>query len=174
MPLVYRHRRNDNMKIFYVGATKGDFNTRPFDSTNHNKAWNEVVKSTSYSVELVKEFSTFKEAVELENFMIDSYRIWNDDLINGNRNHTKGSKNLMALKRKGFVRSKEDKLKQGITRGKIVYQYDLQGNFIAEHYSMKQASRMVDGCDKNVKMVCDGIYKQHKGYKFYYEKKEKN
>jgi hypothetical protein len=71
--LVYRHRRLDNNKVFYVGVG-GE--KRPY-SKRRNKHWQNVVNKTDYSIEIVAENLPLEDALELEMFLIAEYGIEN-------------------------------------------------------------------------------------------------
>jgi hypothetical protein len=59
---------------------------------------------------------------------------------------------------------RENRYKQYIDRGRAVIQYDMNNNKIAEHYSLSEGARSVDGNAKSIVQACDGECKQHKGY----------
>ena len=72
MALVYRHRRLDTNKIFYVGISKDD--KRPYsDGRYRNKIWNKIVKKTDYIVEIIANNISYEDALELEIFLISLY-----------------------------------------------------------------------------------------------------
>lgn len=71
MAIVYRHRRLDNNKIFYIGISKN--NKRAFDKNHRNKYWNNIVNKTNYSVEIIADNLSWEEACELECFLISEY-----------------------------------------------------------------------------------------------------
>jgi group I intron endonuclease len=60
----------------------------------------------------------------------------------------------------GKTQSYETKLKK--SRG--VYQYDLDGNLIMEHLSLREAAKFVSGSRGNISNVCCGRSKTHKGF----------
>ena len=53
---------------------------------------------------------------------------------------------------------------------KKVYQFDLEGNFIAEYGSFAEAARNIEGSDNCIKKVVNGIMKKYKGYYWNTEK----
>lgn len=72
MAIVYRHRRLDNNKIFYVGIGKGL--NRAYEKGNRrNSFWNKVTKKTDYQVEILYNNLTWEDACELEMLLIESY-----------------------------------------------------------------------------------------------------
>lgn len=68
---VYIHKRLDNGEVFYVGqGTK----RRPHEKTRTLEAWNAIVKDTGgFDVEIVKDFLSKNEALELEKELITKY-----------------------------------------------------------------------------------------------------
>ena len=71
MALVYRHRRLDTNKIFYVGV--GADEKRAFQKRDRNIFWNRIILKTDYSVEIIQRNLTQKDAFELEIFLISLY-----------------------------------------------------------------------------------------------------
>lgn len=69
--IVYRHRRPDTKKVFYVGI--GSREDRAY--TNHGRSglWNNIVNKAGYEVEILRRDLLKKEAVELEKFLIQEY-----------------------------------------------------------------------------------------------------
>ena len=53
---------------------------------------------------------------------------------------------------------------QGKANCKTVYQYDLNGNFIAEYFSAVEAGRITGACAKHIPTVCKGKRKQTGGF----------
>jgi anti-sigma28 factor (negative regulator of flagellin synthesis) len=66
---VYLHRNNTTNQVFYVGA--GSKN-RPY-STHRSNQWHEYVAEYGYTVEIVKEDLSPKEADELEVLLISAF-----------------------------------------------------------------------------------------------------
>lgn len=50
------------------------------------------------------------------------------------------------------------------THNKHVFQYDLEGNFIAEYESIREAARMVGANVSSIHRCLNGTYGQAKGY----------
>ena len=67
---VYRHRRLDNNKIFYIGIGK---NNRPYSKHGRNNYWNKIIKKTNFTVEILKKTLLWEEACELEILLISEY-----------------------------------------------------------------------------------------------------
>ena len=51
---VYRHRRLDTNKIFYVGISKTKNFKRAYSKNNRNIHWKRIVNKTDYNVEILK------------------------------------------------------------------------------------------------------------------------
>lgn len=90
MALVYRHRRLDNYKIFYIGFSKN--HRRPYQKDGRNSHWNRIVNKVGYNIEIIADGLSEKDALELEEFLILEYgRV---DLSTGNLvNKTSGGEN---------------------------------------------------------------------------------
>lgn len=71
MMTVYRHRRNDNYEIFYVGIGKTE--KRAFSKRSRNPHWYNIVNKAGYSVEIIAKVDTWEEACELECLLIQEY-----------------------------------------------------------------------------------------------------
>ena len=69
--LIYRHRRLDTGKIFYVGIAV--IPTRPYDKKSRNKLWQNIVSKTDYSVEIIGIVDNQDLARELEELLIREY-----------------------------------------------------------------------------------------------------
>jgi group I intron endonuclease len=98
------------------------------------------------------------------------------------KTHSEESKKKISQSLTGKVRSKEHcesirKSKLGIIvsdetkakKSKPVLQYDLQGNFIAKYFGIKEAARKVGISDSLIIDVCKGKYPQGKGFVWKYE-----
>ena len=69
--IVYRHRRLDNNKVFYVGIGN---EKRPYSKHGRNKHWNNIVNKTDYFVEIIAKNISLEDACELEIFLIQTYQ----------------------------------------------------------------------------------------------------
>lgn len=69
---VYRHRRHDTNKIFYIGIGTIE---RAYKKSKYqrNFFWVNITNKTTYSVEILKENLTWDDAVELEILLIKEY-----------------------------------------------------------------------------------------------------
>ena len=68
--LVYRHRRLDTNKIFYVGI--GTIK-RAYTTDSRNIHWKRIVNKTNYEVEILQENLDWDTACELEILLINLY-----------------------------------------------------------------------------------------------------
>ena len=68
--MVYRHRRNDDNTIFYVGKGVGN---RPYKSSGRNSYWKNIADK-GYSVEIIADELSDAEAIELESLLIEEYK----------------------------------------------------------------------------------------------------
>jgi hypothetical protein len=67
-------------------------------------------------------------------------------------------------------RVKEVLDRQSKTSGRVVYQYDLDGNFINEYHSVRVAANYLNLSHSNISRCCNGKSKHAGGYIFRYEK----
>lgn len=67
---VYRHRRVDTNKVFYVGI--GSLK-RSAAKDNRNKYWKHITNKTEYLVDIVARDLSWKDAAELEILLIKEY-----------------------------------------------------------------------------------------------------
>jgi hypothetical protein len=67
-------------------------------------------------------------------------------------------------------RRKEILGKQSEKMGRVVYQYDLNGNFIKEYKSVRTAAAKLNLSHSNISRSCNGISKHSGGFTFRYEK----
>ena len=71
MSIVYRHRRLDTFEVFYIGIGKTE--KRAYSKKNRNKWWKNIILKTEYSVEIIIEDVSWKEAQEVEVLLISEY-----------------------------------------------------------------------------------------------------
>jgi group I intron endonuclease len=70
---VYRHRRVDSNKIFYIGIGKTKNFYRAFSKNQRSNWWKSVINVTEYEVEILAKNLDKIEACELEIFLIQEY-----------------------------------------------------------------------------------------------------
>ena len=68
---VYRHIRLDKQIPFYVGKGR---DKRAFSKRNRNQYWHNIIKKTTYVVEIIKENLTESQAFDLELSLIKAYK----------------------------------------------------------------------------------------------------
>lgn len=162
---VYIHFRLDNLQPFYVGMSKifdkGQIYQRayrnPFSKGFKNKTlWDDYASTISYGVKIDKEFSSLQEALNHEIYLIQligRLDINTGPLINQNDGGGGMLNPCLELKtRMNINRIKNAKADQKISHLPYsikTFQYDLNGEFLAEYPSVNEASRCT-----NV-MACD-------------------
>ena len=122
---VYRHRRLDNNKIFYIGVGS---KKRAYSKSKlrRNQFWINIINKTDYNVEILAENLDLESAKELEVFLIELYG--RRDLNKGNLvNLTDGGEGTVGRKlskqqcediknrMKGHFVTKETRLKISIS-----------------------------------------------------------
>jgi hypothetical protein len=118
MAIVYRHRRLDTNKIFYIGIGKEE--RRAYRKDGRNSYWNNIINKTDYNIEIIAKDIDWETACELEIFLISEYGIKNlsNITLGGEGNlgnlHSIESKKIMSEKKigkptwnKGLKESKE-------------------------------------------------------------------
>lgn len=134
--ILYQHLK-PNGEIFYIGI--GKCKKRAYNKFNRNNHWKNIVNKYGYSVEILYNNLTIKEAKELEIYLIKYYG--RKDLKTGNLvNMTNGGEGTYGriiskksnIKRsksmKGRVFSKEHRLKMSLVR---------KGTFLSEETKLK-------------------------------------
>ncbi len=178
---LYRHIRPDKNQVFYVGVgTKKQFFTdhktefrRAYEHTNRTKYWKNIVNINSdYEVEIILESNNYDFILQKEIEFIKIYgRI---DLNSGTLvNLTNGGE-----KNNGRKVSQETKRKMSLIRtgkskkGNKIYQYDLEGNFVKEWSSCREAERYLNLSETSInKCLTD---KNLTGGGFYWSKFKKD
>jgi hypothetical protein len=68
--VVYRHIRNDNNSVFYVGMGT---ETRPYAKSKRSDYWTNIVNKYGYIVEILSKNLSFEDAIDLEMLLIEEY-----------------------------------------------------------------------------------------------------
>lgn len=69
MAIVYQHIRLDTNEVFYIGIGKEI--KRAYNKTNHrSKHWKNIINKTEYKVEILFDNLTWKEACQIEQYLI--------------------------------------------------------------------------------------------------------
>ena len=146
---VYTHTRKDTDEIFYVGigrtSKKGRY-SRAYSKNRKNKDWLRVLKDCfyNYEVQILFEYDNIEDCCKKEIELIQKYgrKIINDGL-------------LVNIAPGGH------KWKDPVK----VYQYDLDGNFLAEWESVQIASAVLNLATVTIYESCRFLYRGGK-YQF--------
>lgn len=136
---VYQHIRLDTNEVFYVGkgtkSLKGNCYKRAFTKGSRNNYWYNIINTTSYKVEILKEFNLEKEYLEYETELIIKYGYsWNN--TGSLCNIVKDIDDVQFLARASSIKS----------NSKIVYKYLLNGSYV-ESFSSVAAAKKIYKCD---------------------------
>lgn len=153
--VVYLHRRNDDLSIFYVGMGS---KKRPYSKRDRNNYWNNVVKKHGYYTEIVADNLSVEDAYELEMFLISE--LGRKDLGTGRLvNLTDGGDGCKKPNLKTIKKAIETNRKNM----KPVSQYDKNGNLIDTYRSISYASKKtglkresIRDCVNGKKNTCGG------------------
>jgi hypothetical protein len=135
---LYTHTRLDTNEVFYVGIGH-TFKSGVYERAHvknkqrRNKHWRNIVNLTNYRVDIIKEFDSHEECCQAETEMIKSL---------GRRINNTGS--LVNLAPGGHIWKDASP----------VYQYDLEGNYIKEWSSAKQAANFLNVSYTNIYQAC--------------------
>lgn len=189
---VYTHLNPTNKDVFYVGIGKG--NRAWNKGAGRNKFWDNYVNKHGFEVEIIAEGLTRKQAGKIEIELIAELgrrqideggvlvnRSTGGDGGSGGYTHTeewkrKHSERQIGIPKGPLSDEAKEKLSKALTGrkvtwGKIVLQYDKQGNFIKEWDSAKNAERETGA--KNISEVASGyknqLYKSSGGYVWKYK-----
>lgn len=153
MAVLYRHIRLDTNTPFYVGIGQDEKRAYSRQRSNH---WKRIVQKHGYKVHIMLDDLTWEQAQEKEREFIKLYG--RKDLGLGILiNKTDGGEGSLGAIRSVETRakvsiSKTGKLKTEEHRKKIkasskntpILQYDLNGNFINEWYSLRDAGKALN------------------------------
>lgn len=202
MAYLYRHIRLDKNIPFYVGIGDNSDNNykRAYSSQNRNNYWKNIVAQTPYKVEIMLDNLTWEEACDKEIEFISLYG--RNDLKKGSLvNMTDGGEGqqgkIMSLEQKTKIsqakkghscflkpkktyKSKGQKLPRNEqwvlnfkkSKCKPILQYDLQGNFIKEWESAKEAAGFLNIFQSNIHRVINKDGKKCNNYFWKYKNNE--
>lgn len=156
---VYRHIRLDKNEVFYVGIgikpklhdkTYENEYKRAFARNGRNKFWNNITNKTDYRIEIMFECDNEKEVINKEIEFIKLYGRRDlglgtlANLTDGgdglNRYFSLETRTKISKFHKGRIRSKEVFDKISKAKKKPIIQYNLEGDFIREWESTKDAA----------------------------------
>ena len=160
---VYMHTNKINNKK-YIGITCLDRywdRWRSDGSGYKNQVFGKAIKKygwDNFNHEILKKVKTEAEAFELEKYYIKKYNSTNKDygynISIGGDSSNSGIYNLPSM-------------------SVPVYQYDLNGNFLAEYPSMMEAERQTGINNSAICACCKGTHNYTKNFIWSYEKHEK-
>jgi hypothetical protein len=151
MAIVYRHRRLDTNKIFYIGIGKEE--KRAYRKDGRNNYWNNIINKTDYNIEIIAKDIDWEIACELEIFLISEYGIKNlsNITLGGEGNlgnlHSIETKKIMSEKKigkstwnKGLKESKEsiEKRKNNL----IEYYKNNESHFKNKKFSLEHKNKL--------------------------------
>lgn len=67
---IYKHIRLDKNEVFYIGMGK---DKRAYNKSNRNSLWKKIVNKSNYSVEIIYNELSLKDAFEIEKYLILLY-----------------------------------------------------------------------------------------------------
>lgn len=150
---VYIHKKLNTDDIFYVGLGKG---RRAYNKNARSRWWKNIVNKYGLTIEITSENISFKEAAEIEKYLIKYYGrldLGTGCLVNltdggeGSNGRvyfvtekTREKMRNSGGSRKGFKLSEEHKLKLGISKGFKIINKDT--NII--YHSISEASRVLN------------------------------
>ncbi len=127
------------------------------DNTYRGKWVKSLIKENYKPKMKILKICPLSEFVEHETYYISQYDF--DRLTNSDRGG------------QGNIDRRRDVIDKSIEKiSRIVYQFDLNGNFIKEHKSVREASREIGLSHTNISRCCNGIYKHSRGFIFRYDK----
>ena len=180
MAIVYRHRRLDNHKVFYVGIGKTE--KRAYNKWDRNTYWKNIVSKHGYNIELLAKNLSWEDACELECFLIEEYGrkdLGTGQLVNmtdggdGQLNPSQETREKMRDSKLGKPQSKShiSAMKEATKHIKQpILQYDLNDNLIKEYSGIRQASRELKMGYRQLQRVLRGERNHTRGFVFRYKK----
>jgi hypothetical protein len=151
MAIVYRHRRLDTNKIFYIGIGKEE--KRAYRKDGRNNYWNNIINKTDYNIEIIAKDIDWEIACELEIFLISEYGIKNlsNITLGGEGNlgnlHSIETKKIMSEKKigkitwnKGLKEDKEHIEKRRINL--IEYYKNNKSHFKDKEFSLEHKNKL--------------------------------
>lgn len=185
MYYVYEHKRLDTNEVFYIGIGTKKLNTACFTNIYHrayskrgrNRYWKHIVnQNKNYQVTILFDYNTKEEAIAKEIELIASHG--RKDLEKGFLcNLTDGGdglENVSEASRKLISVNCHFKKIPNV-KSRKVYQYNQDGNFIAQYESIRSALT-INNLGKNhhaIRVVCLNNEKTAYGYKWFFEYKGK-
>lgn len=136
MAYVYKHIREDKKEIFYIGIGKIKNYKRAYEKNkSRNPLWENIVKKTDYTVEIIVDNLSWEEACNKEKELIKLYGridLGTGTLANltdggdGNSNFSESTKQKISHTLKGKIQSLETRQKRSKTLKEIWKNEDLR------------------------------------------------
>ena len=146
---VYFHYYDNNTIPFYIGQGTLDRAFR-FGKYHRNDKWFHVVKDTNLVKVVIKHIDiSIEKSIRLEKEYINQY-------------------NPIANISKGVGATNINKYENKLC--KSVVKLDLNGDYINDYISIKEAAKTVNGCASTITKCCKGKLNQYKGFKWVYFK----
>jgi hypothetical protein len=170
---VYRHRRLDNFKVFYIGI--GTTN-RSSNKSNRSTIWKRIVNKAGYQIEIIAENLSWEDACELEILLIKEYGR-KDMGIGILCNLTDGGEGIPGIK---YTKERNDKIRQFqkgktisiITRNKISNTLKETSHFKNKKGSLHYSSKKVINTETS--KVYDSIKEVSEKYNIKYTTLKQN
>ena len=183
---LYRHVRLDNNTVFYIGIAKGNDKAirneteykRAYSKKFRSKYWSYIVDKTDYRVDIMY---TCESSAEIRLKEIELIKVYGrSDLKSGTLvNHTDGGDGRLNPNLKSIVNNGNNwRGKSGKEHwaSKSVFQYDMDGKFIAKYDAVLEASRLTNiGHIGIIKCCKDKTQVSYfKNYQWFYEYQGEN
>ena len=186
---VYIHRKKTNGECFYVGkGMKGRFKSKH----NRNQYWKNIVNKHGFDPIIIVNNISEEKAFELESNICEQIGYENlcnivtlkgwggyvrseetkikQSLSMMGKTHTEESKMKMSNSHIGLKYTDEVKKRMNLSKYKSIIQYDLNGEFIKEWNSIKEASEMLKINRGDIGSCCQNKkYKTAGGFKWKYK-----
>lgn len=142
LTFIYTLSDPDTDEIRYIGKTVKSLKQRLTNHiytskkiNNHRCNWiKSIINRDKKPLIKLLDSCQWNESQQLEEYWINQFKNWGFNLVNA----TDGGEGNLGLK---LSKERKDKLVASVSR--IVYQYDLQGNFINEYSSVAEAARSI-------------------------------
>lgn len=158
---AYYHVRHDKNCVFYVGVgtkQKGNKYQRSRKAVGRNPIWKNIVTKTTWNAVIIKEFDTKLESLRYETRLIQLF---------GRKMDGGQLANIIDDTADNYTIS--DNCRE--SKWRPIYQYSMEGIFIAEYSSVKKAGEAVHCCASQIssssikeKGSCKGFQWRHYKY----------
>lgn len=172
--IIYKIQNKINGKI-YIGQTVGTLEHRMSQHKANNKKTSVIGNAIqkygwdNFDVEVIDETETIEELNRKEIYWIGYYNSLSPNGYNleiGGRNALPGEKTREKISKANKGRFLSEKS----PRAKKVYMFSLNGDFISEYGSVREAARKNKISSSQIASVCRGEHFIAKGYRWSYDK----